>query len=376
MKRLLLTALAASSLSLAACGGGTGSGAAPIPAPVQTTTPLQKATAVQSLSFRVPINISLPGTGTKTPVSSAKRSPKYVSPDTSALTLMIDGKALLDHTSLSVSGSNSGSDGATGQSASYTSTAVTDASGAGYYQVNATMDLLPGTHSVGVVLTSVDGFVLSEDQESYALNGGTNPAQAMVLKPVADSAFLCDWPNCTGGVGTPAADGTYTIVAFAADHMGDTIVQAPNTTVTPLANGPFSIVETDANNVVTIGNPGPYADAGTDENVHMGYNSTVPNGWNAGHTFTIKCNTTGSTTVAAVLGAGSPAHGVVSGFNYAAQIDTSKDPVDAANGTPFPVTQTAVWTTPGQVIGSIPTFQDFGNSLHVNCDAQMNLTIT
>lgn len=383
MKRVLVAALAVSTISLAACGGG-GGNSAPVMQPpvVATTQPQQKATAVQSVSFRIPFSVTLSG-GPKSSPSSTKRSPKYISPDTSILTFVIDGTVLPNISVTPVApGTDTPQTGsvsfANGQSLTYTTTAVTDANGSSYYQVTANMDLVAGARTLGVLLRAADGFVLSEAQGSYLLSGGTNPAATMVLKPVADSAFMCDWPNCDGNLGTMNADGTYTIVAFASDHEGDTIVQAaaPPASGTAFANGPISIVEPDGLGVVTITNGGPFTDAGSDENLHNGYAASVPGGWYAGHAFTMKCNTTGSTTVAVKLAANSPAAGAVNGFDYTALIDTSKDPVNAGNGTPFPVTQTSVWTTPGQIIGTVPTFQDFGNSLHVNCDASMNLTLS
>ena len=302
----------------------------------------------------------------------------YVSNDTANASIVLDGSTVVSSIAVNQSTAvTKAIPGTNGETFSYTSTPVTDANNAGYYQVNATLNLMPGSHTLGVVLTAADGFVLSEDQETYTLTGGNNPNATMYLKGVADSAYLCDWPNCDGGLGMPAADGTYTLMAFAADHEGDSIPQQldANGNAIPLANGPISILETDNNNVVTIGNSGPWNDSGSDATMHNGYSKTVPNGWAAGHRIEIKCNSMGTATVAMKLSANGPSHGIVNGFDYSALIDTSKDPVDPANGTPWAVTQTSVWTTPGQSIGTVPTFQDFGNSMNVNCDAALNLTI-
>ncbi|HEY8313055.1 MAG TPA: hypothetical protein VIG51_02675 [Candidatus Baltobacteraceae bacterium] len=388
MKKVLPVLLV---LALAACGGGGGgTGTSLVPQNPSPNGPSAtgSANARESVSFRVPMataSLSNPTPASSHRKAAAARKPMYISPDTAQATLIVDGTPVrFTIATKSPSNANGTTSSATipigtqGEQVSYTTTAVQNGpGGAGYYQITMTFDLFPGAHTFGVALQAADGFVLSEGQSTYTLNGGSNPAATLSLKGVADSAFLCNWPDCNGTVGTPAADGTYSIMAFASDHEGDAIVQQKDASgaVVPLANGPISMVETDSNHIVTIGNPGPFTDAGGDTTMHNGYASLVPTGWLGGHLITIKCNAMGSTKVAMELGSTSPAAGAVTGFDYTAPIDITKDPVDPSNGQPFPTPQTSVWTTPGQIIGSVPTFQDFGNQLSVNCDANFNLTL-
>jgi hypothetical protein len=369
MKKISGSLAIAATVLLAACGGGSGS--SPITAPpTATPVPVQKPTAVQSISIRVPIpDLSV---GAKKP-SSTSRTPQYVSLETGKITLLIDKTVVVNGASIAASQSTTTTTMANGQTVTFSATAVKDTNGSGYYQLNSTLDLLPGTHLLGVVLQAPDGFVLSEGEQSYTLKGGDNGAAQLALKPVVDSAFLCDQPACVGNWHV-AADGTYdNIIAFASDHQGYAIPQQldANNNVVPFANGPIQVVAQDTSVVsVTVGG-GPFADPGNAKNLH--YGQSVPNGWFSGHNLAFKCLTTGSTIIS--MKVGPQAAGSVEGFDYTQQIDPSKDPVNPGNGTPFAVTQTAVWTTPNQFVGTVPTYQDFGNEIHINCDASLHVSI-
>jgi hypothetical protein len=331
-------------------------------------------------------------TSSKARIAAARLKPQYISPDTANFKLYLDAKTTPSTPTIALtvpdvagttllqptqSGSVSLSNG---QTIAYTASVV-NANNVTYYQISANADLLPGAHTLGVVLQAADGFVLSEAQNSYLLNGGNNPAATVYLRAVADSAFLCD-AACDGQSGPATASGAYAIEAFVSDHEGDTMgwQKDANGNALPLDNGPYSIVENDdghgANSgIVSItssdtGTAGPFTDGGAD-NVLPSNGSGVGS---AGHNILVQCLKVGTTTISTQLAANSPAKGTVTGFDYSALIDTSKDPVNPANGTPFAVTQTSVYTTPGQYIGTVPTYQDFGNQLQVSCDANLNLT--
>jgi len=357
----------------------------------------------------------------KARAAAALRKPLYVSPDTANFKLYFDAKTTPANPAIAVtvpdvagttlpqptqSGNALGL--TNGQTIAYTASVVT-ANDVTYYQISANADLLPGAHTLGVVLQAADGFVLSEAQNSYLLTGGPacsssqmnppypygskqNPGASPVgvscnapatvyLKAVADSAFLCD-AACDGQEGSATPSGAYAIEAFVSDHEGDTMgwQKDANGNALPLDNGPYSIVENDdgfgANSgIVSItssdtGTAGPFTDGGSD-------NALPANGsgvGNAGHNILVQCLKVGTTTISTQLAKTSPAAGPVIGFDYATQIDTTKDPVNASLGTPFDVTQTNVYTTPGQYIGTVPTYQDWGNQLAVSCDASLNLT--
>ncbi|HEX3469043.1 MAG TPA: hypothetical protein VHT05_13275 [Candidatus Elarobacter sp.] len=412
MKRsvLALASFVTLSLTLTACGGGGGGGTTPTPVTPGNPTPQpnSKASASVKVSFTVPVP-----TGHTNPSSSARgvkavrrlkslssRKPLYVSPDTKGFFIFLDGTAIFG----TVSTGSSPNTPATfapggpynanansipgGGTASYTvtqqtATAPTPTPGQGctvttcsnpytYDTVTATMDVLPGSHTIGAVLTAADGFVLSEDQESVTLNGGSNPAVGFFLKGVADSAFWCD-AACDGGDGNANADGSYTLQVFATDHEGDAIpYQLSGSTPISLDNGPVTLVETDSNNVVTITPAGPFTNPGNDNQVSYteAGQSSIASGW----LVNIKCNSVSTTTVAVKVGTNNS--GGVNGFNYSADIDSSKDPVDpnAPTYNPSTTPTTRVYTNAGQYIDTVPVQQDFGNELQVNCDAALNLT--
>lgn len=373
--RHLRALLVITTLALAACSGG-GSGSSPTTIPNTTPPPTGQPTAVQSISFRIPASLLTHTTPTSTVralKSFATRKPLYVSPDTAAFSLYIDGQAALKNIPANAAGSASAQpiSGLTG-TAGYTITQQTN-NGQTYYLVTATTDLLPGQHAIGVVLTAADGFVLSEDQETLALNGGSNQPATFSLRGVVDSAFWCD-AACDGGAGTPAADGTYTLQVFATDHEGDAIAYQTDAkgNAVQLDNGPVTLVETDGKNTVTIGNAGPFGNPGNAFTVsYLEGGNTILEGYNV----TLKCNALGTATVAVKVGSG-PLNGGVTGFNYSALIDPSKDPVNpnAPVFNPFPTPQTAVYTTAGLLVGTVPVTQDFGNQLTLNCDATLNLS--
>jgi len=356
-------------LALAACGGG---GSATPPVRATPVSPGGSATAPESISFRIPApalsGITNPPSASQTKTSLSSRKPLYVSPDTSAFTLSIDGDLVFSGASATTPGSSATTNipNQTG-TASYTITAGGRSPNA-YYTVTASVDVLPGQHTIGVALTALDGFVLSEAQQTYTLNGGSNPAAVFSLQGVVDSAFWCD-AACDGGAGTPSASGVYTLDVYPTDHEGDAIVyQTSGSAPVSLDNGPVNLIEaTDSNGggTVTIANAGPFTNPGNA--------FTIGSGSQSGYSVALQCAKIGTATVAMQVGPATA--GGVSGFNYAAPINTSLDPVDASTGNPWATPQTNVYTTPNLLVGPVPVTQDFGNELSLSCDANLNLTI-
>jgi hypothetical protein len=243
-----------------------------------------------------------------------------------------------------------------------------------YDTITASLSVLPGLHKFGVVLTAADGFVLSEDQESQTLNGGTNTPATFYLKGVVDSAFWCD-AACDGGTGAANSDGSYTLAVFGTDHEGDAIpYQTVASVPITVDNGPLTLVETDSNAIVSMTSTptGPLTNPGNANTVTYteAGQSSILSGW----TVNVKCLKVGTTTVA--LQVGSSASGGVTGFNYSADIDSSKDTVNGAAPyyNPFTTPTTRVYTDASQDVGTVPVQQDFGNELPVSCDASLGIT--
>lgn len=411
MKRSVfaLASISTLALSLTACGGGgggTGTGQQ-VPTAPATTSPTSKATASVKVSFVVPV-----ATGHTNPSSTARstkslstkglssRKPQYISPDTAGFFFFMDGQAIFGTVtsnsspntaaSLTPNTYNSTATIPGGGSASYTvtqqtATAPTPNPGQGctvytcsnpytYDTITASLNVLPGLHKFGVALTAADGFVLSEDQESQTLNGGANTPATFYLKGVVDSAFWCD-AACDGGTGAANSDGSYTLAVFGTDHEGDAIpYQTVASVPITVDNGPLALVETDSNGIVTMTSTpsGPLTNPGNANTVTYteAGQASIQSGW----TVNVKCVKVGTTTVA--LQVGSSTTGGVTGFNYSADIDSSKDTVNGAAPyyNPFTTPTTRVYTDASQDVGTVPVQQDFGNELNVNCDASLGIT--
>ena len=378
--RLIVGALL--TCALAACGGGNTTTQSVVPK--LPTTPQQQAgkpTAAQKISFTIPAPVLGSANGPKSAARSLKsvatRKPMYVSPSTAAWSLYVDGAAAITNASINAGTGSNTFNQSNGENATYTVTTNQDSQGSPTITVTATANLLPGAHTVGVVMTSADGFVLSENQVPVQLQGGANPSLNLYLQAVVDSAFWCD-AACDGHVGTPDANGVYTLNVFPTDHTGYAIpYQTAGNTVVQLDNGPVQLVETDNNNIVSIngvaGGGGPantFTDPGNQNTVVYTEGGQTPlSGW----IVAIKCQQVGQTTVALRVGPNS--HGSVTGFNYAALIDTTQDPVGAAPIYNTGTAESPVYTTANQLVGSVPTENYFGNELNVNCDAQLNMTV-
>jgi hypothetical protein len=371
-------------LALAACSGG-GGGGSTTPLPVATATPAtpnSSSMALETISFSIPASssgVSKPASAVRQKTSLSFRKPLYVSPDTAAFTLSVDGNLVFNGVSATTPASRGTTNipNETG-TASYsvsntTNTAPQGTNGTGsYYTISMNVNAQPGTHTIGVVMTAADGFVLSERQKTLNLTAGINAPSTYYLHGVVDSAFWCD-AACDGGTGQESSAGVYTLDVFATDHEGDAIAYQQNSgDIAAFDNGPVTAVETDNNNIVTIGNGGPFANPGNAFTVdYQEGGQAVQEGW----PITLQCQNVGSTTVA--LEVGPQAAGPVSGFNYSAQINTSADPVNpnAPVYNPYPTPQTGVYTTPNQLVGTVPVAQDFGNELNIVCPPGLGLII-
>ncbi len=267
-----------------------------------------------------------------------------------------------------------------GQSGTYAFTLATGAN-LGYYVATLNLTLIPGPHTIGVVLQDTpanNNFVLSEGQIAVNLVPGSNTA-TLSLNGVLDSAYLCD-ATCDGNIGTQLADGSWDVVVFVSDESGYAInyqtgvpfanksnysLEEVNSAVrigpaspstngiveinecsTPGCTAPLAASGTTGPNLV-----GPFFTPGQYQTFNQGVGSGTP--YIAGINANIKCVKPGTTYVAAVLNTSSPSAGAVNGFDY-----TSLN-----------------YPTPGEILAEVPASINFGNVLTVNCSANLSLTV-
>lgn len=354
------------STTFAACSGGSGS---TVPSPgqpsVTTQAPVTKPANAKS-TISIPLGHTALGPPSSAVRVAASAKPEFLDANSNGgITVIFDGQTVANDVVFAPNGGSSNvtvTEGETGPSGSgtlpnggsYAYTTVytftnTQGSGSGnqpYADVTLTYTTTPGSHTLGVVqtdgpcadggpcLSNTNGYVLSEGQQTFSLQPGANTPTLLVLRGVLQSAYLCD-AACDGHPGGYSSNG-YDITVFAADESGDAIpyqVDA-NATPVPFDNGSYQIVETDANNIVTITQPAlSYSTPG--QAAHSLY----------GEDISIACNQAGSTTVAAELVPGGPSLGSVAGFTYTSQN--------------YPVA--------GSVLASVGADQYFGNTLAVNC---------
>jgi hypothetical protein len=316
--------------------------------------------AMTTVSFRIPA----PPTGSA--ASSDARSARAISPGTDKLTIIIDGSKAFNAISIYN----------TGGPYSFTSTdgntklTLNNTANAGYFTFVATIDTLPGDHTIGVVLISgTPAYVLSEGQITYgAMQPGVNAPQTLTLNGAIGTGYIaCDTlandalnNNCANSFNT--STGLYTLTAVAADFDGFPIVGQGSAT---FDNGSFSVVETTTpNHILTLSNNGPFTTAGTQLLGPSG--SWYTNGaFPYGQPFNAKCNSLGTATLALVLnGSGGPTN-PVTGQSY-------------STGTNYPAT--GVLAEGSKNIGNP---YDHGghdtngiyNLASVSCDASMVLTV-
>ncbi len=139
----------------------------------------------------------------------------------------------------------------------------------------------------------------------------------------------------------------YSLTAYAADESGNTIYQQTdpgnNNRVVPFDNGPYAIVETDGNNIVSLGGHlGPYSAPGNDD----------PNGPYA-EAFTVKCNSVGTATVVMHMLRSGTSTGSVNGYTYSA----------------------ANYPQAGSILSVVGADEYFGNVLTLDCTASGSLII-
>lgn len=328
---------------------------------------------MSSVTFAIPLGGKISGAPSQS-LSSRGKKPAFVDASTDgAFTVIFDGTTMLNAIPFQPNGNvTEGESGPSGSGSlpnggSYTYSVTytfTNSQGSGsdnqpFADVSFAYSTIPGSHTLGIVetngpcepdvfgrelcISTTNGYVLTEGQTTLNLQSGTNATSTLVLRGVLQSAYLCD-AACDGQAGTYGANG-YAIKVYVADEAGDAIPfqkDASNNPV-PFDNGSYQIVEADNNNVVTITQPGTtYNTPGTDDHDSL-----------FGENITIACNKVGTTNVEAVLVAGGPSSGSVSGFTY------------TANN----------YTAAGSVLGSVGSDEYFGNVLSVNCTANEVTTV-
>ena len=366
--KLKLLGVGVLTLGLAACGGGGGgtgggSGITTPPTTVPTTAPRDRATA--TISFRVP----RPPDGSAP--SSGARSPRYISPGTDKLTLIIDGVKAFDKQQIFN----------TGPAQTYTSgdgnTIVTlnnTISGADFVFV-ATIDTLPGNHTFGVVLISgTPAIVMSEGQATYALAPGPNTPQALTLKGVLGSGYIqcgSDAGNlanngCSGSFNTGTA--LYTLTAVGADYNGFPI---PYQAGVGFDNGSFSVVATSGGSNIVLSNNGPFANPGTQLTAAPSGSWYVDGTFSYGQPFNVQCIHLGTAALGLTLAQQGPTN-PVTGFSY---VYFPPNPQSSSNypGSGAIPTGSKTHTGTHPVVGT--DHNAVTNLASVNCDANLQLTL-
>jgi hypothetical protein len=358
-------------LGLAACGGGgsgSGSGSSGITTPpTGPTTAPRSDRATATISFRVPA----PPDGTAP--SSSARSPRYISPGTDKLTLIIDGVKAFNNQSIFNTGPAQTYTSSDGNTVVVLNNSI---SGADFVFV-ATIDTLPGNHTFGVALISgTPAIVMSEGQATYALLPGPNNPQALTLKGVIGSGYIqCDSDahnllgnGCANSFNTTTA--LYTLTAVAADYNGFPI---PNQTGVGFDNGStgFSVVATSGGSNITLSNNGPFTTPGTQLTAGPSGSWYVDGAFTYGQPFNVQCVHLGTAT----LGLTNPQQGPTS-------------PLTGLTYTYFPPNPQSSSNYPGS--GALPTGSKTHTGTHpvvgtdhnavtnlatVNCDASLQLTL-
>jgi hypothetical protein len=364
LKSILPAVLAGATLALTACGGNSNS-----PLPVQTQPVTQSAKpASTTITFRVPIGVAPVG------APSARSHVKRYFLDGSSngyITMFFDGTSVMNAQSFAGDGTpgDTGPSGSAtlpgGGSFSYTSQIVSGPNGSNqvYAQVTGNFATFQGQHTIGIVqtngpclygngdpsqgpcLSTTDGYVLAEGQQTFMLQPGVNstPVQ-MYLQGVMQSAYICD-AGCDGSVGSMDSNGAYDLYVVPTDENGTAIpyqLEADGTTVVPFDNGSWQFEEADSNNVVDITQAAPsYSVPGTVRHGSYGEDATV------------KCKAVGSATLAAVLVPGGPSAGTVTGFTYTS----------------------ANYPAAGSILGSVGSNNYFGGPLTITCSASGSITV-
>lgn len=379
-KAFALAPFTALALSLAACGGG-GSGSSPvtpIPSTAPTVPPASSGRATASITIPVPVDRATGG-------SSTGRSPRFISPGTDKLTVFVDGAAAFTDVRIDVAPQPYVSaDGNTKMT-------LTGVQSGAYYTYTATLDTLPGTHLIGVVIKgNAPPVILSEAQQTYALKPGNNATQTMSLLGALSTGYImCDTDahvaeknGCANSFvvdPTPGQGGTYTLTAVGADFEGFPIPsQISNGNPLPYDNGSFSVVETDAsagtaNQILTLTSAGPFTTPGTQLNQPSG-GYWVPGTYPYGQPFHAKCNVRSATaTLGLVTTRQGPLNGVT-GQSY-----TFYNPSNTAPSTGnYP---DAGYLATGTKTGGNPDYHNGSyqnsvtNIVTVNCNANFALTI-
>jgi hypothetical protein len=377
LSRLLAFAALAGMLLTAACSGSGGQSLTPnlVTKPPVTT----QADAKSSITFTIPLgNSSLraPLSQDARHANASARKPLFIDGNSDGgMSVYFDSVAIVPNVDFSAqkgalgTGPSGGGTLANGGSFTYSSQIVKEGT-TNQLAAVVTVDYttIPGPHTIGAVQTNGactgsdpclknnPGYVLAEGQDIFTLAPGTNPATALYLKGVAQSAFICD-AGCTGGLGTPLADGSYNLDVVVADENGTAIPhQVDNGKPVQYDNGPYDIVTVDPT-VATVTDAatkallGDFAAPGTHRHSQDSMN---PNGNGTyGETVNVKCIKVGSTTIEAKLTATS-AIGSISGFT-------------PTPGTNYPMA--------GSVLGSTGADNYFGGAMAINCSASGALTI-
>ena len=367
-----LTPLALSGLFLlTACGGGSAgsaSGNAVTPVTLPGTSAKNRATV--SLSFTVPQNDS------QASASSANRTPKFISPGQNNITLIVDGTKVLNAAVISagLASPTTSPDGNTVVTVAY-------AGSGSYYTYTIGIDTIPGKHRIGVeILGNAPQVILSEAQNVYSLQPGSNPAATLTLMGVLSSGYIecangpVDNTNCSSSFTPDATVGTggvYTLTAIGADFESFPISSQGSTT---FDNGGFTVVETDGNGILTLTQPGaPFTAPGTQLTGAPSGGYYVPALSTYGQSFEARCVKLGTATLSlqnAASGPNTPLVGeTYTTYNPANQVPT----VGNYPGAGTLATGNKIAGNPNYHSGQNPNAVT--TLMSINCDANLNLTI-
>jgi len=376
---------------LAACGGGGGAS----PASSSSLVPANNqnpSLATASVTF------SIPRPAGWTTTSAALRRPKFISPATNNMTILIDGQTAFNQvqvpynaTGPSPAPTNPPFTGSNGTTATLSGT-VTPAD----FTWTLTVNTVPGNHTVGVVLlgdSATPHDVLSEGQTTVDMKPGSSSSAFLQLQGVVGSAYLTcpasffanwnpatdngtcnNYANFTPG-STPGSGGTYDFTVVAADTNGFPIVYQNNpsyNTPVPFDNGSVTIVNASPTilNVtvptsLTFGSPGQALNDGPSGSWYL------PGQFTYGQDIQIRCLQPGIGTIQLSVG-GEPNPYPITGFDPASASPAATYPA----GGMLPVGFQDAYVLKYDAAGD-PTKvnNQFVPNVSVNCTSSLTMTV-
>lgn len=202
-------------LALTACGGGGGGSSSPVATP--TTAPTGGAPSGKLVTPTFTLRIPAPGSKG----SSAKRSPKFVSPSTLSVVITLNSdSAGVNPTTISGNPATTNVNGTSGLSCTAGCTVNGPPSPPG--SDNFTVTLFDNVNGTGNALSSAT--------QTFTINSGTANSNPITLLGIVASIVINGVPAANAFTAGTASSSTLTVTALDAD--GNTITGTYNTTIT------------------------------------------------------------------------------------------------------------------------------------------------